>query len=236
MKKSQIVKEYILKNIDNGIYQVGQMIDSEITLSEKLKISRMTVREAIRDLVEDNILEKQHGRGTFVLKQPRFKGFQCGVGFSEEMKRHGMIPSSRDVSLTEIEASEEIAQDLQIAVHTSVWNIKRIRLANDIPVAYEDEYFSKTIIPSLTLEITNHSIYEYLQKEGLEFSYVDQMLDAVIADQKISQLLDVPVNTPLIRMYIIAYLKNGMPFNCGTTYYRNDHFKLSQTVYIKKEG
>ena len=89
MKKSQIVKEYILQNIANGIYPIGHMIESEITLSEKLHISRMTVRDAIRDLVEENILEKQHGRGTFVLKQPKFKGFQCGIGFSEEMKKHG---------------------------------------------------------------------------------------------------------------------------------------------------
>ena len=101
MKKSQIVKEYILQNIANGVYPIGHMIESEPVLSEKLKISRMTIREAIRDLVEENILEKQHGRGTFVLKQPKFKGFQCGIGFTEEMKRHGMIPSASHISLIE---------------------------------------------------------------------------------------------------------------------------------------
>ena len=233
MKKSQMVKEYILQNIASGVYPIGHMIDSEPVLSERLQVSRMTVREAIRDLVEENILEKQHGRGTFVLKQPRFKGFQCGIGFSEEMKRHGMVPSARDIQLIETTANEEIAQDLQITINAPVWNIKRVRLANDIPIAYEDEYFTKAIVTNLTVEIANHSIYEYLYQQGIEFTYVDQMLDAVLANKEISQRLEVPVGTPLIRMYIIAHLKNGTPFNCGTTYYRTDSFQLSQTVFRK---
>ena len=233
MKKSQIVKEYILQNIANGIYPIGHMIESEPVLSEKLHISRMTIREAIRDLVEENILEKQHGRGTFVLKQPKFKGFQCGIGFSEEMKRHGMIPSAKNVVLQEMQATEEIANDLHIDIHSPIWNIKRVRLANNQPIAYEDEYFSKVIVPNLTEEIANDSIYKYLSQQGIEFTYADQMLDAVLASEEIAQLLEVEVGTPLIRMYIIAHLKNGTPFNCGTTYYRTDSYQLSQTIFRK---
>ena len=233
MKKSQIVKEYILQNISNGKYPIGHMIESEPVLSEKLHISRMTIREAIRDLVEENILEKQHGRGTFVLKQPKFKGFQCGIGFSEEMKRHGMTPSASNIVLLETIADEQIAQDLHLPIGAPIWNIKRVRLANDSPIAYEDEYFAKTIVPNLTLDIANNSIYNYLKEQDIEFTYADQMLDAVLATEEIAQLLEVPVGTPLIRMYIIAYLKNGTPFNCGTTYYRTDNYQLSQTVFRK---
>ena len=233
MKKSQMVKEYILQNIASGIYPIGHMIESEPVLSEKLHISRMTIREAIRDLVEENILEKQHGRGTFVLKQPKFKGFQCGIGFTEEMKRHGMIPSASHISLIETIANEQIANDLHLEVNAPIWNIKRVRLANDLPIAYEDEYFAKSIVPNLTLEIANNSIYEYLKQQDIEFTYADQMLDAVLATEEIAQLLEVEVGTPLIRMYIIAHLKNGTPFNCGTTYYRTDNYQLSQTIFRK---
>lgn len=56
------------------------MIDSEPQLVDKLGISRVTVREAIRELVEEKFLERQHGRGTFILEQPKFKEFQCGIG------------------------------------------------------------------------------------------------------------------------------------------------------------
>ena len=233
MKKSQIVKEYILQNIANGIYPIGHMIESEPVLSEKLHISRMTIREAIRDLVEENILEKQHGRGTFVLKQPKFKGFQCGIGFSEEMKRHGMNASASHITLEETIANEQICQDLHLQEHAPIWNVKRVRLANNVPIAYEDEYFAKNIVPNLTLDIVSNSIYDYLKQQGIEFTYVDQVLDAVLATEEIASLLEVPVKTPLIRMYIIAHLKNGTPFNCGTTYYRTDTYQLSQTIYRK---
>lgn len=233
MKKAQMVKEYILENIANKKYLAGHRIESEPVLSERLKVSRMTVREAIRDLVEEKVLQKQQGRGTFVLKQPKFKGFQCGIGFSEEMRRHGMTPSVSDVKLCEIMANEEIAQDLEIPLHSKVWKINRICLADGLPVAYEDEYFSKLIVPNLTSDIVSHSIYQYLASIGIEFAYVDQMFDAILADETVAEKLNVPVGFPLIRMMIVAYLKNGTPFNCGITYYRTDSFKLSQTVFRK---
>jgi len=80
----------------------------------------------------------------------------------------------------------------------------------------------------------NKSIYQYIRDEyGLEFSYADQKLDAVAAEKRVADALNVPIGQPLIRMYIIAYLKNGTPFNCGTTYYRTDNFTLIQTVFKK---
>lgn len=233
INKTETVKNYILSHIESGIYQVGQMIDSELVLADRLHVSRVTVRDAIRDLVEENILEKQHGRGTFVLKQPKFKGFQCGIGFSEEIKRNNMTPSAKHVEVVETVADEFVAESLQIPVHSPVWNVSRLRLADNLPVAVEHEFFSKAIVNDLTLEIAESSIYGYLQEHNIDFSYVDQTIDATSADEVLAGLLDVEVGTPLVRMYIVAHLKNGTPFNCGTTYYRTDHFKLAQTVYRK---
>lgn len=230
-KKTKLVKNFILSNIKSGVYRTGQMIDSEPQLVGKLGISRVTVREAIRELVEEKFLERQHGRGTFVLEQPKFKEFQCGIGFSKEMLRCNMKPSSKFVNVTEIEADASIIKDLKLSSETSVWYVSRLRLADNQPIAVEHEYFSKSIIPYLSIQIAQGSIYEYLTSQNLEYSYIDQKIDAILAQNDIAKLLNVKNNTPLIRMYIIAYLKNGTPFNCGTTYYLTDVFKLSQTVY-----
>ncbi|MDD6466578.1 MAG: GntR family transcriptional regulator [Erysipelotrichaceae bacterium] len=231
--KTQTVKDYILSHIESGVYQVGQMIDSELVLADRLQVSRVTVRDAIRDLVEENILEKEHGRGTFVLKQPKFKGFRCGIGFTEEILRNQMHPSAKHVEVIETVADEEVAESLQIPVHSPVWNVSRLRLADDHPVAVEYEFFSKAIVPELTLEAAQSSIYRYIHQFGIDFSYVDQTIDAASANEILADLLEVEIGTPLVRMYIVAHLKNGTPFNCGTTYYRTDHFKLTQTVYQK---
>ncbi len=232
--KAQIVKNYILGNIENGIYRVGHAIESEPALVRKLGISRVTIREAIRELVEENILERQHGRGTFVLEQPLFKGFQCGLGFSDEMHRHGMTPSAKFVEVKQCNADKEVAKQLHIKEGSLVWNVKRLRLANDHPIAVENEYFALGIVPHLDEEIVSKSIYGYLDEQNIHLSYADQKFDAISADETLAKQLHVSIGEPLIRMYIIAYLKNGTPFNCGTTYYRTDIFKLAQTVYRHK--
>lgn len=229
--KTQQVKNYILKNIESGEYRVGHAIESEPTLVKKLGISRVTIRDAIRELAEENILERQHGRGTFVIEQPMFKGFQCGLGFTDEMIRNGMQPSAKHVEVREVPAPAEVVRHLQINPNNMVWNVKRLRLANDHPVALENEYFSKDIVPHLSEEIAQQSIYGYLSSQNIDFSHADQKIDAMPADEELSRMLHVALGEPLIRMYVIAYLKNGTPFNCGTTYYRTDIFKLAQTVY-----
>jgi Transcriptional regulators len=233
ISKSKEVQNYIVENIEKGVYRVGHMIDSELTLADKLGVSRLTVRDALRILVEENILEKQHGRGTFVLQQPQFKGFQCGIGFTAEMLRHNMVPSAKNVRVESVAADGRTAHDLSLPEDSEVWMVTRLRLADEKPIAVEQEFFSKAIVSTLTKEIAEDSIYGYLEKVGVTFSYVDQMIDAVRAEGEVAKQLEVVEGEPLVRMYLIAYLKNGTPFNCGFTYYRSDNFKLSQTVYPK---
>ena len=233
ISKTAEVKKYIIANIESGIYGIGQMIESELALSKKFGVSRLTVREALRDLVEGKVLQKQQGRGTFVLKQPQFKGFQCGIGFSAEMSRHNMIPSAKNVRVESAIASIQVQEELKLSEGSEIWFVSRLRLANHQPIAVEQEFFSKAIVPFLSTEIAKHSIYGYLQEQGISFSYVDQMIDAVAATEEIAKQLEVPIGEPLIQMYLVAYLENGTPFNCGTTYYRTDTYKLLQTVYQK---
>ena len=231
--KSKEVQNYIVENIDKGVYRVGYMIDSELTLANKLGVSRLTIRDALRVLVEENILQKHQGRGTFVLQQPQFKGFQCGIGFSAEMLRNNMTPSAKNVLVKEVKADSRTIQDLSLPTDAEVWMVTRLRLADEKPIAVEQEFFSKTIVPNLSKDIAEDSIYGYLEEQGITFSYIDQAIDAVTAESGIAEQLEIEEGTPLVRMYLIAYLKNGTPFNCGFTYYRTDSYKLSQTVYRK---
>lgn len=234
IRKHDIVKQYILKQIDSGFYRVGQNIESESDLTKKLEVSRMTVRKAIDDLVFDNILFRMHGKGTYVCERSKYTEFQCGIGFTEEVLKRNMKPSAKDITVSKVKADEEIAHDLQIAIDDDVWKVIRTRCADDVPLAYETEYYSAALVETLDEDIAASSIYKYLEvHQDLEFTYADQKIDAVIANHKLAEILGIQEGAPLIRMYIVAYLKNGTPFNCGTTYYRVDNFKLIQTIYKK---
>ena len=231
--KNDIVINYILDNIKNKIYLPGQMIESETELSNKLNISRMTIRKALDTLGNDGIIYKEKGRGTFISKRPKYAQFMCGVGFSEEARKRGMTPSTKNATIELIEANEELAQLLNVELNDKLWKVNRVRCFDDIPVVYECEYFIYKQCPDLTIDIVTTSIFQHLEKKGISFAYADQKLEAIPCPSKIAKELEIKQDYPVIKMSLTSYTKNGIAFNYGHEYYRTDKFTLVQSIYKK---
>ena len=231
LPKYEVVKQYILKQIESGIYQPHQIIESESELAENLSVSRITVRRGIEELVNQKILSKKKGIGTFVNPIPKFFGFKAGIGFSSEVKSMGMEPSTKLLKLEKIKADEKLAKDMRVLVGDELWLVERIRYANEVPISYELEYFDATLIPELTVDICENSIYGYLKTKGIEYEFVDQKISAVISDEMTSNYLNINIASPLIDTKIIACLENGKPFNVGYALYQTDSFYLMHTIY-----
>ncbi|MBO0413539.1 GntR family transcriptional regulator [Enterococcus hulanensis] len=229
--KYELVVNYILSNIENGIYQPHQMIESEMELSAKLDVSRVTVRKGLEELVSDKILSKKKGVGTFVNPLPKYFGFKSGIGFSSEAKKRGLTPSTKLLSLEKVPADTQIAQLLHVPVNTLTWKVERIRYADNIAICYELEFFDAQIIPNISKTVAEGSIYEYLESEDISFSYVDQKIVAENATEEFAKYLDVELNTALVNMEVIACLENGKPFNVGFSKYQTKNFFLVQTIY-----
>lgn len=142
-----------------------------------------------------------------------------------------MRPSTELLQLTKVFADDKQAEDMQVAIGDPLWLVERIRYADNIAVSYELEYFDHHLVGDLTGEICKHSIYEFLEKKGLEYEFVDQKISAVLADETSSNHLGVPIGSPLISIKNIACLKNGKPFNVGFALYQTDSFYLMHTIY-----
>lgn len=231
--KKDIVRNYIMGQINSNIYKPHEMIESENQLSSKIGVSRVTVRNAIEELVNERILIKHHGKGTYLNSFPSFSDFMNGIGFSHEVKRRNMIPSAKLLNLEITEPTLQLRKELKLSENEKVVRVERVRFADNIPVAYESASFPYSILGDINEGEASNSIYDYLEKKGYIFDYADQRVNATVADSSLSKLLDVPVGHPLIEMYVLAYTKEGLPFNAGTTYYQTNTFKLVQTVYKK---
>lgn len=133
------------------------MIDSEADLARKLDISRMTVRKALDILAQEGIVFKEKGRGTFVSRQPKYAEFQYGVGFTQEARKRGMVPSTRNASLKLCSADKDIAKKLHLETGDKVWRVTRVRCADDIPVAYVYEYYNYLHCEDMTEETIQNS-------------------------------------------------------------------------------
>ena len=231
--KKDIIIKYIQDNIQNKTYLPGEMIESEAELCNKLNISRMTIRKALDILVNEGIIYKQKGKGTFIAKRPKYAEFRCGVGFSEEARKRGMIPSTKNATLELIQADEKLAQKLDININDKLWKVDRVRCCDGIPVVFECEYFIYQQCPDLSEQIITTSIFEHLAKKGITFAYADQKMEAIKCPLAIARSLEIKKDHPVIKMSLTSYTKNGIPFNFGYEYYRTDKFTLVQSIYNK---
>ena len=231
--KNEIIKEDILQQIMKGILSPGQAIDTDAALSKRYDASRMTVRNAIDQLVAEGHLTRIYKKGAFVSRRSRYDGFRFGVGYSEEMRKRGMHPTSANVIVRLETPKEREVHDLQLLPSYKVWHVNRIRLADGKPIAYEDSYFPYPLIEELTEEDGYKSLDTKIKETyGYAIQSADQWIDAVVADEELARLLDVAVGTPLVRTYSVSYLPNGTPVNSGTCIYRTDNFKLIQSVHV----
>ncbi|MGG3660804.1 GntR family transcriptional regulator [Bacillus gobiensis] len=221
------IEEQLKAMIDKGELQPDTLLPSEREYSETFGISRMTVRQALSNLVSQGYLYRQKGKGTFVSKQKIKQPLQGLTSFTEDMKSRGRKPSSKLLRFEIIKADEHISNQLSRPYGTSVYEIMRIRLADDIPMALETMYIPIDLLKGLTEADLNASLYEYVEKHlDSLIGHARKELEAGIANAFEASHLDISKGTPVLLMKRISFLQNGTPFEYVKSVYRGDRYSF----------
>ncbi len=225
------LEEYIKQQIENGLLKEDALIPSEREFAERFQISRMTVRQAINNLVSEGYLKRQKGRGTFVSKKKVEQELQGMTSFTEDMLSRGMTPSSALLSFQIIPADQKIAANLKTTENASVYKLKRIRLADGAPMALETAYIPVEIVPGLTEENSNLSLYQYIEENlSLSISEAKQEIEASIANNLDAEALAITEGDPILLIERISYLENGTPFELVKSTFRADRYRFVHTM------
>ncbi|TDL73820.1 GntR family transcriptional regulator [Rhodococcus qingshengii] len=225
------LEEYIKQQIENGVLKEESVIPSEREFAERFQISRMTVRQAINNLVSEGYLKRQKGRGTFVTKKKVEQELQGMTSFTEDMLSRGMNPSSILLSFQIIPADKKSALALRIEEADSIYKIKRIRLADGAPMALETAYIPVEIVPGLTEENSNLSLYQYIEENlALSISEATQEIEASTADTLDSETLEINIGDPILLIERISYLQEGIPFELVKSTFRADRYRFVHTM------
>jgi GntR family transcriptional regulator len=225
------LEEFIKKQIENGELQPDEAIPSEREYAERYQISRMTVRQAINNLVNEGYLYRQKGRGTFVSKQKVEQRLHGLTSFTEDMLERGMKPSSKLLSFEVIPAGLETASHLKLKKNTPVYEIKRVRLADDVPMALETTYVPANLVKGLTEEIIHQSLYSYIEEKlNLVISEAFQQIEASIAKESEIKHLQIEKGSPILLILRTSYLHDGTPFEFVKSAYRADRYKFVHTL------
>ncbi|RYM05672.1 GntR family transcriptional regulator [Sporolactobacillus sp. THM7-7] len=222
------IEKYIQELIEHKNLKPGDRIPSEREFTEQFHVSRMTVRQAVMNLVNAGVLVRLKGKGTFVSGQKKIEKALKGLnGFTEDMIRRGMKPGSRMLDFRKTIPERKIAGRLNLSEGEEVFAVKRTRFADDRPMAIETTYIPVYLVPRMTQEAANRSLYEYMEKvSGLTIDYADQSIEASLVSETEARLLDVPEGSPVLLIERCAYLAGGHPAELTKSLYRADRYKF----------
>ena len=229
------LKEIIREKIEIGELKIGEKITSENKLSEIYQISRMTVRQAIKELVGEGLLYRDKGRGTFVCKPKIDYGFiQKLTTFYDDMREKGYTMRTKVLKQEFGTASKAIAEKLNIEKNEKIIFILRVRYIENEPIVHVANHIPYRLCPDLINEdLTDKSLYQTLaEKHGLVAYKAKVTLEAIIASKYDAELLNIKEGAPVHLMKNITYTntkENIMDY--FESHFRGDKGKVQVELY-----
>jgi GntR family transcriptional regulator, N-acetylglucosamine utilization regulator len=209
------IKESLKSMIANGSLKPGDMLPSELSLSEQLEISRLVVHRAYRELVTEGLLIRKRAKGTFV--SPPLKRDYNVAGplssTSEQLLKMGLEPANTILTQELVASGEAVAGGLQLPPGTSVIHLRNIRFASGLPFAIEDTYLPYERFPGLLkLDLNNRSLYAVLEKDY--DAHPQEALDLLwvgAATKEEAALLGIHKGAPVMRVERKSTDRSGQP-------------------------
>lgn len=228
------IKEYLISEIKSGRYQADQRLPSERELSEQFQVGRMTVRQALLELMHEGRIYTRIGKGTFVDSPKIDQQLRALTGFSEDVRLRGGEPSSIVIEAKVITATPVLVKVLQILPGSHVVLLTRLRLADEVRLAVESAHLPYSLFPNLLEhDFAVESLYAVLKNDyGVTLVQAEQTLEAGLASHNDIDFLSLKPPAAVLRMERISYEKEGQPVEYVSSVYRGDRYKFRSILNI----
>lgn len=207
-------------------------LPSERELTSIYDVSRITVRLAIQELESRGLVYKKHGKGTYVSEiSDSAVDLASAYSFTEQMKKLGKTPQTKILSFRVVEAPESIAQEMQIAPGTKIFELERLRLANHVPMMIERTYLPYDLFEGLTEEmLSKRPLYEIFQDGFAQLvRLADEEFYASIALDNEAKLLDIKSGQPVLHLLRKTYNMKNIVIEYTFSIARADQFRYKIT-------
>lgn len=224
----QIVVESILDQVKTGQLKANERIPSESELCQIYSVGRNTVRRAISELVNEEVLRTVPGVGTFVVDPRLDKTAEYLFGFTQEMQIHGKKVTSQVLDAKIIPADPFLSRRLQIQLGAEVVYLYRVRYMDEDPTAIERSYLPHELCPGLlNYDFSVYSLYEILSTVyERRPDHAEQVIEASIATPEVSQLLGLTLPAVVFVFHRETRLATGQVIEYVDSELRGDHFRF----------
>ena len=235
LQLEQIIKSKILI----GEFTPGDQIPTEKDLCETYEISSITARQAILNLVNEGMLVRRQGKGTFVTE---------GLKNIENLKTlhlngnlENIIPVGlkgkvvKVLDITTIKTPKTVAESLGLVDGAEVIRIRRTRSDKNTPVSYIKNYLPLEVGDRIKKEdLRQHPMLHVLGKKlGISLKGGNQYIGAIVADYEVASALEVNISSPILYLETLLYEKKNRPIDYVQTFYRPDHFRINVELKVK---
>ncbi|MDO4849377.1 MAG: GntR family transcriptional regulator [Coriobacteriia bacterium] len=227
----QQLKDRVLQLIATRAFDDSTPLPREQDIADALGLSRGTVRRCFQDLVDDGTIIRRRGRGTFVNFKRDAHTLDTAFNFTAEICALGKTPSSRVISLRKRAAKGGIAKRLCIPEGTEVWEIRRVRYADERPMQYVTAFVPSDICPELNKETLTASLYTIIaDASGRMPARATEVYEAVSLDGAEARALELEPGCAALRVLRTTFDQHMRPFEASVIVMRGDRNRFMLTL------
>lgn len=221
------IKNDLIDKINNGYYQTEEKIPSENELKDIYDVSKITVRKAVYELVNEGYLYRLQGKGTYVAKRNINRMLNL-MSFTEEMRAKNMKCVSRVLDIKTV-VDRKIAASFEIDSMTKVHKVERLRLVDDMPVALQTSYLPESLISLDKLQdiYEVHSLYKILKESGIVPERAREKYNAdILKDEYLLNLFELDHEISVFRVKRFTYTADDRLFEIAISVLRGDIYTM----------
>ncbi|MBR4670300.1 MAG: GntR family transcriptional regulator [Butyrivibrio sp.] len=222
------LREVLFEKLNSGEWKAGEMIPSEHELCEEYGVSRITVREVLKELVQSGYLKRKQGKGTFVSKPSVEATLVSNYSLSADLKQKGISSEFKLISLEVVDPSPSKKEFFELADGEKLFEIIRTRTIKDEIYAWEKAYVPEKYLKGLTEEeIQSKGLYPSIkERTGLYPIEAEEKMEAVICPAYVAKQMNLPTNTAVFKIKRNTKSMNGYIEKC-------ESYLVGQTYNIK---
>ena len=225
MSKYKKVYQDIKKKIEDQVWSTGQALPTENELMEIYSYSKDTIRKALSLLEMDGYIQKKQGKASIVIEHGLMKEqYLAEIKTAGELNKRSKHQIQTELtSLYIVQGQDDLMSTFEVDDKVDFYRVSRVRLIDGERLEYEISYFDRRVVPYLSKEIAESSIYRYLEEElKLTISHSRREISFRFANEEEKQLMDLADYEMVVVVTSVTYLSNGQAFQYGTISYRPD--------------
>ncbi|MEY4320493.1 MAG: hypothetical protein RLZZ471_434 [Actinomycetota bacterium] len=226
------IAQRIEKAILEGDLPAGSRLENEVSLGERLGLSRPTIRRAIQELVDKGLLVRRRGIGTQVVHGQVTRGVEL-TSLYEDLSRSGQKPSTKILEYKITKADTKMAEKLGVEIGSDVLYMRRLRAADNVPVSIMENWLPAEFTDISESELNEHGLYQILRSRGITIRVAKQRIGARKATLQESSDLVIEKQASLLTMDRTAYDNSGRAIEFGHHCYRPDLYSFEVTLVEK---